>query len=208
MSCNAKLRFLYSTMNSGKTLRLLTMAHNFEEKNIPFIVLKPAEDTRDGDGLIKSRVGLERECVMVDSDMNIYKAIEEYDKILQSQLSKLEWILVDECQFLTREQVDQLAKLVDHFGIDVMCFGLRTDFQTNMFEGSQRLMELADDIEELKARCSCGRKTIINARFDEDGEIVLDGNQIMVGGNETYTPLCRQCYDHYVKAKLQNNLYF
>lgn len=204
MSCNAKLRFLYSTMNSGKTLRLLTMAHNFEENNIPFIVLKPSEDTRDGDGIIKSRVGLERECVMVNNEMNIFKAIEEYDSILQSQFSKLDWILVDESQFLTEEQVDQLANVVDKLGIDVMCFGLRTDFQSKMFEGSKRLMELADDIEELKSRCSCGRKTIINARFDSNGEIVLNGGQIMVGGNESYTPLCRECYQKYIKTKLNN----
>lgn len=204
MSCNAKLRFLYSTMNSGKTLRLLTMAHNFEENNISFIVLKPSEDTRDGDGIIKSRVGLERECVMVNNEMNIFKAIEEYDSILQSQFSKLDWILVDESQFLTEEQVDQLANVVDKLGIDVMCFGLRTDFQSKMFEGSKRLMELADDIEELKSRCSCGRKTIINARFDSNGEIVLNGGQIMVGGNESYTPLCRECYQKYIKTKLNN----
>lgn len=204
MSCNAKLRFLYSTMNSGKTLRLLTMAHNFEENNIPFIVLKPIEDTRDGDGIIKSRVGLERECVMVNNEMNIFKAIEEYDGILQSQFSKLDWVLVDESQFLTEEQVNQLANVVDKLGIDVMCFGLRTDFQAKMFEGSKRLMELADDIEELKSRCSCGRKTIINARFDANGEIVLNGDQIMVGGNETYTPLCRECYQKNIKAKLNN----
>lgn len=204
MSYNAKLRFLYSTMNSGKTLRLLTMAHNFEENNIPFIVLKPSEDTRDGDGIIKSRVGLERECVMVNNEMNIFKAIEEYDSILQSQFSKLDWILVDESQFLTEEQVDQLANVVDKLGIDVMCFGLRTDFQSKMFEGSKRLMELADDIEELKSRCSCGRKTIINARFDSNGEIVLNGGQIMVGGNESYTPLCRECYQKHIKTKLNN----
>ena len=191
-------------MNSGKTLRLLTMAHNFEENNIPFIVLKPSEDTRDGDGIIKSRVGLERECVMVNNEMNIFKAIEEYDSILQSQFSKLDWILVDESQFLTEEQVDQLANVVDKLGIDVMCFGLRTDFQSKMFEGSKRLMELADDIEELKSRCSCGRKTIINARFDSNGEIVLNGGQIMVGGNESYTPLCRECYQKYIKTKLNN----
>lgn len=197
-----KLRFCYSTMNSGKTLRLLTMAYNFEENNIPFITLKPSADTRDGKNIIKSRVGLKRDCVSVNSNVNIFDAVTEYNNILKAQLSKLEWILVDECQFLTEKQVEQLANIVDKLDIDVMCFGLRTDFQARLFPGSKRLMELADDIEELKARCKCGRKTIVNARFDENDEIVLDGSQVLVGGNELYTPLCRKCYNKAIKDKL------
>lgn len=197
-----KLRFCYSTMNSGKTLRLLTMAYNFEENNIPFLTLKPSADTRDGKHIIKSRVGLKRECVVVTPDIDLFEAVTEYNKILKSQLSKLEWILVDECQFLTEEQIDQLALIVDKLDIDVMCFGLRTDFQTKMFPASKRLMEIADDIEELKSRCRCGSKTIVNARFDGNGDIVLNGNQVLVGGNKLYTPLCRKCYESEKKKKL------
>lgn len=198
-----KLRFCYSTMNSGKTLRLLTMAYNFEENNIPFLTLKPSADTREGKkNIIKSRVGLKRDCVMVTPDINLFEAVTEYNNILKSQFSKLEWILVDECQFLTEKQIEQLATIVDKLDIDVMCFGLRTDFQTHLFPASKRLMELADDIEELKSRCVCGRKTIVNARFDSDGEIVLNGEQIMVGDEKLYTTLCRKCYNKAIKEKL------
>ena len=197
-----KLRFCYSTMNSGKTLRLLTMAYNFEENGIPFLTLKPSADTRDGKNVIKSRVGLKRDCVVVTPDIDLFEAVMEYNNFLKSQLSKLEWILVDEAQFLTEKQVEQLAAIVDKLDIDIMCFGLRTDFQTKMFPASKRLMELADDIEELKSRCKCGRKTIVNARFDENGEIVLNGSQVVVGGNKMYTPLCRKCYHKAIKEKL------
>ena len=113
----------------------------------------------------------------------------------------MEWILVDESQFLTEEQVDQLAEIVDEMNIEVMCFGLRTDFQSHLFQGSKRLMELADEIEEIKSRCSCGRKTSINARFDKDGNIVFQGEQIMIGGNEKYKPLCRKCWMELKKRK-------
>lgn len=198
---NRKLYFYYGTMGSAKTLRLLTMAYNLEEKDIPFMVLKPTQDTREEYGVIKSRVGLTRDCVMVSNEVDIYEAVYEYNRILLSQFSKLEWILIDEAQFLTEEQVDQLAKIVDKLNIDVVCFGLRTDFKTKLFPGSKRLMELSDTIEEIKSRCSCGRQTNVNARVDENGELVLDGNQVMVGGNELYTPICRRCY---YKAKLKN----
>lgn len=199
---NRKLYFYYGTMGSAKTLRLLTMAYNLEEKNIPFMVLKPSQDTRDGSGVIQSRVGLSRKCVMIDDNVDIYNAVLEYNKILLTQFSKLEWILIDECQFLSEQQIDQLGKIVDKLQIDVACFGLRTDFQTKLFTGSKRLMEIADTIEEIKSRCSCGRQTSINARFDSEGEIVLDGDQVMVGGNELYTPICRKCYYEKIKNKI------
>ena len=156
----AKLRFYYGTMGSSKTLRLLTTAYNFEEKGIQFMVLKPSIDTRDGEGIIKSRVGLERECIPVGKDVNLYDSIESYNNILNSALQKLDWILIDECQFLTEQQIDQLANIVDNLNIDVMCFGLRTDFQSKLFPASKRLFELADEIEEVKSRCECGKKNI------------------------------------------------
>ena len=176
-------------MGSSKSLRLLTTAYNFEEKGIPFLVLKPSIDTRDGESVIKSRVGLERECLSIDTDFDIYNAVKNYNNMLISTLSKLEWILVDECQFLTEEQVEQLSKIVDKLDINVMCYGLRTDFTSHCFPASRRLFELADYLEEVKTRCSCGRKASINARFNENGELVLQGNQILVGGNDVYTPL-------------------
>jgi len=197
----SKLRFFYGTMASAKSLKLLTTAYNFEEKGLRFIVMKPAQDTRDGESVISSRIGLQRDCITIQEDINIFKAIEEYNNVLKANLDKLEWILVDECQFLTEEQVNQLAKIVDEMDIEVMCFGLRTDFQSHLFIGSKRLMELADEIEEVKSRCECGRKTSINARFDEKGNLILEGEQILIGGNDKYKPLCRKCWNKLRKNK-------
>lgn len=199
----AKLRFYHGTMASAKSLRLLTTAYNFEEKGLSFMVLKPSCDTRDGEDVIASRIGLKRECISVNKEVNLFKAVEEYNNILKANLDKLEWILVDESHFLSAEQVEQLAEIVDEMDVEVMCFGLRTDFQSHLFEGSKRLMELADEIEEIKSRCSCGRKTSINARFDNNGEIVFQGEQIVIGGNDRYKPLCRKCWMQLKKQKMK-----
>ena len=200
---NAKFKFFFGTMSSGKTLKLLSTAYNLEENGIQIMVLKPSLDTRDGEGIIRSRAGIERKCVKIDKDANLYKAIKAYKNILSSQLETLRWVIVDEAQFLTREQVDQLSDVVDFLDVGVMCFGLRTDFQSNLFEGSKRLFELADDIEEIKATCLCGeKKTSINARFDENGEIITDGNQVEIGGNERYKAICRRCWKNKVRDKL------
>lgn len=198
----AKLSFYYGAMGSCKTLRLLTTAYNFEEKGIPFMVLKPSADTRDGSNIIKSRIGVERECIPINEDVDIYQAIKDYNNILKSTFSKLEYILIDECQFLTENQVNQLAKIVDKLEINVLCFGLRTDFTSHCFQGSKRLFELADTIEEVKSRCNCGNKTSINARFDSNGKLILEGNQIVIGGNDIYKPLCRKCWSQEVSKIL------
>ena len=191
----SKLYYVYATMNSAKSTMLLTKAHSFSERDISFLCIKPSVDTRDSDGVIKSRIGIERECLVVDKIDNIYNIIEEYNKVLLFHGGNLlKWILVDEAQFLTREQVNQLSDIVDSLGINVMCFGLRTDFKTNLFEGSARLMELSDNIEELKSSCKCGRKAIVNARIDTFGNVVNSGEQIVIGGNDMYVPLCRKCY--------------
>lgn len=191
----SKLYYIYAPMNSAKSTTLLTKAHSFEERMIPFLCLKSTIDDRDGQDLIKSRIGLERECISIEPTDNIYDIIKNYnnDAFLHG-IDKLKWILVDECQFLKAEQVDQLSDIVDEFDINVMCFGLRTDFRTRLFEGSMRLMELADNIDEIKTSCGCGRKSIINARIDANGRITKDGQQIVIGGNELYVPLCRKCY--------------
>ncbi len=189
-----KLYFYYGTMASAKTLRLLTTAYNFEENSIETLVMKPAQDTRDGDGVIKSRTGLQRPCVMVGKEDNVFLMIEKYNSELLAKFKKLEWVLVDEAQFLTEKQVDQLAKVVDILEISVMCYGLRTDFQSRLFSGSKRLMELADDLEEIKASCKCGRKTNINARIDSHGKVITEGDQVMVGGDDLYRPMCRKCW--------------
>lgn len=199
----SKLFYLYGSMASAKSLRLLTTAYNFEEKGIQIMVLKPALDTRDGEGIIRSRAGLERKCVMIDKEINLYKAIKAYRNVLSAQFEELKWVIIDECQFLTEEQVNQLSDVVDFLDVNVMCFGLRTDFQSHLFPGSKRLFELADDIEEIKSSCECGeRKTSINARFDEDGEIITEGSQVEIGGNDKYRAICRKCWKNKIRDKL------
>ena len=202
---SSKLHFIYGSMASSKSLRLLTTAYNFEENGIQIMVLKPSLDTRDGEGIIKSRAGLERKCIMVDEDVNLYKAIKAYKNVLASQFEELKWVLIDECQFLTEEQVDQLSDVVDFLDINVMCFGLRTDFQSHLFDGSRRLFEIADDIEEIKSSCACGeKKTSINARFDENGEIITEGGQVEIGGNDKYKAICRRCWKNKIREKELN----
>jgi thymidine kinase len=181
-------------MSSGKTLKLLSTAYNLEENNIQIMVLKPSLDTRDGEGTIRSRAGLERKCISIDKETNLYKAIKAYKNVLAAQFETLRWVIVDEAQFLTSEQVEQLSDAVDFLDVNVMCFGLRTDFKSHMFEGSKRLFELADTIEEMKSYCDCGNKAIINARFDENGNMLTSGEQVQIGGDETYKAICRECY--------------
>lgn len=200
---NTKLKFFWGPMASSKTLRLLATAYDFEEKGVQIMVLKPALDTRDGEGIIRSRAGLERKCVMIDKEINLYKAIKAYRNVLSAQFEELKWVIIDECQFLTEEQVNQLSDVVDFLDVNVMCFGLRTDFQSHLFPGSKRLFELADDIEEIKSSCECGeRKTSINARFDEDGEIITEGSQVEIGGNDKYRAICRKCWKNKIRDKL------
>lgn len=191
MKNSGKLYFRYGTMGSAKTALLLTNAYNFEEREIPHLCFKPATDTREKMSVIRSRIGIERECKWILNDTNLY---EEMKQMLEGGASLPRWILVDEAQFLTAEQVDQLASVVDEFGCNVICYGLRTDFQTKLFEGSRRLFEIADSIEEIKSTCSCGRKTIVNARIDGKGEIITIGEQVEIGGNDKYMAVCRKCW--------------
>jgi len=194
-------------MNAGKSGMLLMQAFQFNERNIPFLCLKSSIDTRDGDDVIASRIGIKRECISILPDDDLYKVIDNY--IVEASLVGLDkplWLLVDECQFLTSEQVDSLGKIVDKLEINVLCYGLRTDFTTHLFEGSRRLMEIADDITEVKSSCSCGRKALFNARFDSSGRLITDGEQIVIGGNDMYVTLCRNCYYTLLqKQKMQDN---
>ena len=167
----------------------------FEKNNIPVMLIKPSVDTRDGKTIIKSRIGLEHEAYVWDKDKpnELWSLIVEF---MSKRRKYPEWILVDESQFLTPEQVDKLAWVVDELQLaNVMCYGLRTDFRGHLFPGSRRLFETADSVEELKLTCECGRKAIINARVDERNKIILDGNQIDLGGDEKYVSMCRKCYN-------------
>ena len=199
----AKLRYVYGPMNSAKSMLLLTTAHNLEENDIQIMVLKPSLDNRDGEGVVHSRAGKEeRKCVAVNEDMDLYKIIKAYRNVLAAQFEELKWVLVDECQFLTEKHIDQLSDVVDFLDINVMCFGLRTDFRSRAFPASRRLFEIADDIEEAKCSCRCkDKKAIINARFDSEGEIVTEGSQVAIGGNEMYKPLCRKCWKNKIRDK-------
>jgi Tk thymidine kinase len=191
MDRRGKLYFRYGTMGSAKTAILLTTAYNFEERDMEYMCLKPIIDNRDNDNIIKSRIGISRECKWIYPDSDIYEMVKT---LFEETLVVKDWILIDEAQFLSREQVDQLARIVDDYGSNVICYGLRTDFQSNMFEGSKRLFEIADTIDEIKSTCTCGRKTIINARVDKNGMLVLDGNQVEIGGDDKYVALCRSCW--------------
>lgn len=191
MNRRGKLYFRYGTMGSAKTALLLTQAYNFEERGMEFICMKPIVDTREKENVIKSRIGIKRECLRIYQDTDIYELVKN---IYEETLVVKDWILIDEAQFLSQEQVDQLARIVDDYGCNVVCYGLRTDFQSKMFEGSRRLFEIADTIDEIKSTCSCGRKTIINARIDADGSVITDGNQVMIGGDDKYIAMCRRCW--------------
>lgn len=178
-------------MGSAKTALLLTMAYNFDERGMPYRCFKPVIDTREEKNVIRSRIGIERECSWIYPETNLYDEIVRM-KSVDGFLP--DWVLVDEAQFLSPQQVDQLALVVDDFGINVICYGLRTDFRTHLFEGSRRLFEVADSIDEIKSTCSCGRKTIVNARVNSRGEIITEGEVVEIGGNERYIAVCRNCW--------------
>lgn len=191
MNRKGKLYFRYGTMGSAKTALLLTTAYNFEERGMKYVCMKPIIDTRDKKNVIKSRIGIERECRWIFHDTDLYQLAQE---LFEENMAVIDWFLIDESQFLTAEQVDQLARIVDDYGSNVVCYGLRTDFKSNMFEGSRRLFEIADTIDEIKSTCTCGRKTIINARIDANGDFVEDGAQVEIGGDDRYIAVCRKCW--------------
>lgn len=186
-----KLYFRYGTMGSAKTAILLTTAYNFEERGVSYVCMKPVIDTREAENVIRSRIGIERSCLWIYHDTDLYTLARDH---AQSKGGVVDWYLIDEAQFLTPQQVDQLARVVDDFGSNVICFGLRTDFQSHLFEGSRRLYEIADTIDEIKSTCNCGRKTIINARIDANGDFVEEGEQVEIGGDERYVAVCRKCW--------------
>ena len=178
-------------MGSAKTALLLTTAYNFEERKIRYLCMKPAIDTRENKSVIRSRIGIERECKWIYPETNLYEFAKKYFKEINEVV---DWFLVDEAQFLSARQIDQLAMIVDDFGSNVICYGLRTDFQTHLFEGSRRLFEIADTIDEIKSTCTCGHKTIVNARIDPNGDIITEGEQVEIGGDERYMAVCRKCW--------------
>ena len=189
----AKLYFKYGAMGSSKSAQALTTKFNYEEKGMTVWLIKPGTDTRDGANIIKSRIGLSQKAQVISPDDNIIDAYHE--------AGNYDVIIADEAQFLTPEQIDQLRVLVDEEDLPVLCFGLRTDFQTHFFPGARRLMELADSITEIKTICECGRKATVNARFDDNGKVITEGAQVVLGGNDRYTAMCHRCWVNKIKEQ-------
>ncbi|CNE77024.1 thymidine kinase [Streptococcus agalactiae] len=183
----AQLYYKYGTMNSGKTIEILKVAHNYEEQGKPVVIMTSALDTRDEFGVVSSRIGMRREAVPISDDMDIFFYI-------QNLPQKPYCVLIDECQFLSKKNVYDLARVVDDLDVPVMAFGLKNDFQNNLFEGSKHLLLLADKIDEIKTICQyCSKKATMVLRT-ENGKPVYEGDQIQIGGNETYIPVCRKHY--------------
>lgn len=208
---HGKILFKYGTMSAGKSMHLLATAYNFQQHSIPFLIFKSSIDNRDGQNVVHSRALGDRECISISPTHNIYKIVGDYlDRCFLIGEGFLKWILVDECQFLTEKQVEELAAIADKFGINIICYGLRTDFRTKLFPGSKRLFEIADSLEEIKSSCDCDHKTIFNARVDSNKNFVTNGDQIEIGGDDRYISVCRKCYfektNHPLYKKNNNNL--
>ena len=184
----AKLYFKYGAMGSSKTAQALITKYNYEENDLQVWLIKPSADTRDGVTMLRSRIGLESPVDVIAPDTDIYSTF------IATRKGNCDVIIVDECQFLTARQIDELRAIVNNHDIPVMCFGLRTDFQTKLFPGSLRLMEIADTIQEIKTICDCGAKATVNARIDADGYIITEGAQVVLGGNDSYIAMCHRCY--------------
>ena len=183
----AKLYFKYGAMGSSKTAQALITKYNYEENDLKVWLIKPSADTRDGVQILRSRIGLAATVEVIPPEMDLV------DTFQRKKAGKCDVIIVDECQFLTEDQIDQLRTIVNDYNVPVMCFGLRTDFQTRLFPGSRRLMEVADTIQEIKTICDCGAKATVNARIN-DGYIVTEGAQVVLGGNDCYIAMCHKCY--------------
>ncbi len=175
----AKLYFRYGVMGSSKTANALMVRHNYAERNQKVLLAKPAIDRRDGERTIKSRIGLSHECKF-------------FDEIDEATITGYACLIVDEAQFLSKSDVQKLVRYVDDYNVPVICYGLRTDFKGELFEGSAELLAAADIIEEVKTVCWCGKKATFTARFDENGNVLKKGEQIVMGANDKYVGLCRK----------------
>ena len=197
----AKLYFKYGAMGSSKTAQALITKYNYEENDLKVWLVKPSADTRDGEKILRSRIGLQAEVETLSPELNVYA------RFCETRKDNCDLIIVDECQFLTPEQVDQLREIVNDFDICCICFGLRTDFLTRLFPGSLRLMEVADTIQEIKTMCDCGEKATVNARIDGEGHIVTEGAQVVLGGNDSYVAICHRCYTRGIRGNRKMKLH-
>ena len=183
----AKLYFQYSTMNAGKSTLLLQASHNYHERGMKTYLITAGFDKRAGKGKIGSRIGIVSDADIFDDKEDMFQKIE-----LRLEKGPCSCVLIDEAQFLSEEQVWQLARVVDDLEVPVMCYGLRVDFQGKLFPGSAALLALADEMREIRTICHCGKKATMVVRQDENGAVIKDGAQIQIGGNETYVSLCRR----------------
>ena len=183
----AKLHFFYSTMNAGKSTALLQSNHNYLESNLKTILFLPEEIAKKSDKKIVSRIGLEAEAISIDKDFNFFDFIKKQD------YKSLSCVFIDEVQFLTKEQIQQLGRIADEVNLPVMCYGIRTDFQGKLFDGSSELLAIADNLVELKTICSeCDKKATMVVRLDANGMVLLEGERVLVGGNDIYKTVCRK----------------
>ena len=190
----AKLHFFYSTMNAGKSTALLQSNHNYKESNLKTLLFVPKSIADKSNGKIISRIGLEADAIIVNNEYDFYT------EISKKQSEKISCIFVDEAQFLTKKQVHGLGKIADELNIPVMTYGIRTDFRGELFEGSQELLALADNLKELKTICGeCDKKATMVVRLDSSGKILLEGEKILIGGNEIYKTLCRKHFRELTK---------
>ena len=190
----AKLHFFYSTMNAGKSTALLQSNHNYKESNLKTLLFVPKSIADKSNGKIVSRIGLQADAIIVNNEYDFY------DEISKKQSENISCIFVDEAQFLTKKQVHGLGKIADELNIPVMTYGIRTDFRGELFEGSQELLALADNLKELKTICSeCDKKATMVVRLDSSGKILLEGEKILIGGNEIYKTLCRKHFRELTK---------
>ena len=183
----AKLYFSYSAMNAGKSTLLLQASHNYGERGMQTMLFTAKLDNRSLVGNITSRIGLSENALTFDNKDNLFKLVEK-----GNQKDKISCVFIDEAQFLTSNQVWELSEVVEKLNIPVMCYGLRTDFQGNLFEGSATLLAIADELKEIKTICHCGKKAIMVVRLDSGGKVIKEGAQIEIGGNEKYVSLCRK----------------
>jgi len=199
----AKLYFYYSAMNAGKSTTLLQASYNYRERGMHTLVLTPELDSRFGIGKVASRIGLEADAVSFQPHDNLRSLCDR-----EHTQQPLHCVFVDEAQFLTKQQVQQLTDIVDELDIPVLAYGLRTDFLGNLFEGSQYLLAWADSLQEIKTICHCGRKANMVLRIDAAGNALKEGEQIKVGGNESYVSVCRRHYKKGMSARRDNELPF
>ena len=183
----AQLYYRYSTMNAGKSIEVIKVAHNYEERGKRVLALVPGVDDRYGKGKITSRIGLQRDAVIVNEETNILELF-----MRENNGVPIDCVVVDECQFLKKHHVEELIEIVDSFDVPVLAYGLKNDFRNELFEGSYYMLVYADKIEEIKTICWCGKKAAFNARFDENGHVVKEGAQVVLGANDKYIGLCRR----------------